>query len=205
MGVARDYDPAAMTVRRAAYADQAQLSEVLARAFDDDPVMRWAFQGRRARERYGDSFFRWSLWRFADQEVTWTTDDLAGAAIWALPDRWQASAGQIGRLVLWTALGTGLRGPRIMWGLDRVERRHPKDKHLYLAVLGVEPDRQGAGVGSTLLAPGLELCDREALPAYLETAKERNLAFYGRHGFEVTGELTLPKGPPVWLMRREPR
>ncbi|MDX6732846.1 MAG: hypothetical protein QOC54_2794, partial [Baekduia sp.] len=43
------------------------------------------------------------------------------------------------------------------------------------------------------------------LPAYLETGKERNLAFYGRHGFEVLDRLDLPKGPPVWFLWREPR
>jgi GNAT superfamily N-acetyltransferase len=92
-----------------------------------------------------------------------------------------------------------------MWGLTRVERLHPTDRHLYLAVLGVDPPRQGTGLGSALLAPGLELCDRDGLPAYLETGNERNLAFYSRAGFQVTERLTLPVGPPVWLMRREPR
>jgi predicted N-acetyltransferase YhbS len=92
-----------------------------------------------------------------------------------------------------------------MWGLTKVERRHPDDRHLYLSVLGVEPSRQGGGIGSQLLAPGLELCDRDGVAAYLETGKERNIAFYSRHGFEVTGQLKLPAGPPVWFMRREPR
>ena len=58
--------------------------------------------------------------------------------------------------------------------------------------------------GTALIRPGLELCDREGLPAYLETGKERNLAFYGRHGFRVTDEVRLPKGPPVWFMWRDP-
>jgi ribosomal protein S18 acetylase RimI-like enzyme len=192
-------------VRLVEIEDHRPLTAVLARAFDDDPIMRWAFPGSRARTRYGPGFFRWSLWRFADQRVSWTTEDRAGTAIWALPDRWAASFTQLLRLVGITWRGTGLRGPLVMWGLGGVERRHPPDKHLYLAVLGVDPQRQGAGVGSALLAPGLELCDREALPAYLETAKERNLAFYGRHGFRVTGKLNLPAGPPVWLMLRDPR
>jgi GNAT superfamily N-acetyltransferase len=101
--------------------------------------------------------------------------------------------------------GVGWRGPLVMWGLAGVERRHPHDRHLYLSVLGVDPDREGAGVGSALLAPGLGLCDQEGPPAYLETGKERNIAFYARHGFRVIGHLTLPEGPPVWLIRRDPR
>jgi GNAT superfamily N-acetyltransferase len=194
-----------MAVRRAQAQDHRSLTEVLARAFDDDPLLRWVFPGVRARSRYGGGFFRWSLWRCADQEVTWTTDDLAGTAIWALPDRWQVTLRELGRLTRWTGPGMARRGPLVMWGLADVERRHPRDRHLYLAVLGVDPPRQGAGLGSALLGPGLELCDREGLPAYLETGKERNLAFYGRHGFQVTDRLRLPRGPVVWLMRREPR
>jgi GNAT superfamily N-acetyltransferase len=194
-----------MEVRVAALEDHPALTEVLARAFDDDPILRWVFPRARARARYGPEFFRWSLWRCADQRVTWTTAGRAGAAIWALPDRWQVTLPQLGRLVRRLGRGVGVRGPIVTWGFAGIERNHPRDRHLYLAVLGVEPEQQGAGLGSALIAPGLELCDREGMPAYLETGKERNLAFYGRHGFQVTEQVRLPWGPPVWLMRRDPR
>ena len=194
-----------MGVRLADRSDHPALTAMLTRAFDDDPVMRWVFPRARVRARWGPGFFRWSLWRYADQDVTWTTDDRVGAAVWALPDRWRVSMGAMAKLARWSGGGLVVRGPLVMWGLTAVEARHPKDRHLYLAVLGVDPDRQGAGVGSALITPGLELCDRDGIAAYLETGKERNLAFYGRHGFEITEQLTLPAGPPVWLMRREPR
>ena len=43
------------------------------------------------------------------------------------------------------------------------------------------------------------------MPAYLESSKERNVAYYARHGFRVREELDLPRGPRVWLMWRDPR
>lgn len=56
------------------------------------------------------------------------------------------------------------------------------------------------------MAPVLERCDREGLPAYLEASSARNRALYLRHGFEVVEEVHLPAdGPPVWLMWRNPR
>ena len=88
--------------------------------------------------------------------------------------------------------------------LDAVERRHPSEPHWYLALLGVDPTRQGTGLGRALLTPVLEHCDRELEPAYLETQKPENLPFYDRFGFRVIDEVTVPGSPPVWLMWRDP-
>jgi ribosomal protein S18 acetylase RimI-like enzyme len=73
-------------------------------------------------------------------------------------------------------------------------------------VLGTAAGSQGKGVGSAVLAPVLKRCDEDGIGAYLESSKESNIAFYNRHGFEVTRELPLPSGgPSVWLMWREPK
>ena len=61
-------------------------------------------------------------------------------------------------------------------------------------------------IGSALLTPILQQCDRETTPAYLESSKESNIPFYRRHGFEVTGTVDLPGGGPrVWPMWRDPQ
>jgi hypothetical protein len=49
----------------------------------------------------------------------------------------------------------------------------------------------------------LEQCDADGIGIYLESSKERNIDFYARHGFRVSAELRLPRGPRVWAMRRE--
>jgi GNAT superfamily N-acetyltransferase len=184
-------------------ADRKQLAQTLARAFDDDPVVNWVYRERH-RQRRSARFFDWSLRRLTSQDVSWTTDDRDGAALWALPGRWRESPRELLRLIAITTPAVKLRAPIVLSGLNRIEEAHPREPHLYLAVLGVEPSRQGQGIGSRLLRPGLELCDREGLPAYLETAKERYVPFYTRHGFRVTEEMRLPRGPRVWLMWRDP-
>jgi len=89
--------------------------------------------------------------------------------------------------------------------LAETDRRHPHELHWYLALLGVDPRWQGRGVGGALLAPVLSRCDREGLPAYLETQKPENIVFYGRFGFAVKDEVRLPGAPPVWLLWRDPQ
>ena len=70
-------------------------------------------------------------------------------------------------------------------------------------ILGGDRDKQGQGVGSSLVAPMLARADAEGLPCYLETMKERNVAFYEKHGFQVVVEDDLPKGGPhFWTMKR---
>jgi ribosomal protein S18 acetylase RimI-like enzyme len=82
---------------------------------------------------------------------------------------------------------------------------HPREPHHYLFVLGVDPSAQGRGLGRQLITPILEVCDRDHLPAYLETATERNLGFYQSLGFAITGEHQVTGGPLVWFMWRPAR
>ncbi len=199
----------AHTTRRAARDDVAALVEVLGRAFDDDPVACFLFRGDRRRRRGLRRFFRIQLTAlYAGDGEVWTTDDLAGAAIWAPPGKALPGLRDLWHLapLLPDLAGLGRSVPDAVRLLAEVERHRPREPHWYLATLGTDPDRQGKGVGSALLADVLRRSDQEGAPAYLESSKERNLAFYGRHRFEVTGELQVPRGGPrLWFMRREPR
>ena len=71
--------------------------------------------------------------------------------------------------------------------------------HWYLRLLGVDPEHQGAGLGSVLLEHGLRRADATGHPCYLETFEERNVPFYLRHGFDlVVDEATPTPGLHIW-------
>ena len=77
--------------------------------------------------------------------------------------------------------------------------------HVYLAVLGTDPLFARQGAAGAAMAPMLAECDRQGLPAYLETQKEENLAFYNRHRFEFQEKIELSGVPPMWTMLRPAR
>ena len=117
-------------------------------------------------------------------------------------------------------LGAGIGGqmPRmvraIRWGgivralnlFSVLAENHPREPHLYLQLLGVDPQFQGKHYGSALLDRlKLEASARpEIAGVYLETATEANVAFYSSKGYEVLGEL-YPIGVRTWRMYQRKR
>jgi GNAT superfamily N-acetyltransferase len=198
--------PIGQQVRQAERTDVVAISKALGAAFADDPVMSWLIRDAARRPEVLAGNFHLLLDEiWLQHEVTYTTPTAAGAAIWDPPGKWSVSiARQIGLLP--RALRVWGRSlPRALLTLARIERGHPTRSHYYLAVLGVEPESQGRGLGSALMFPILSRCDAERVPAYLEASSPRNRALYERHGFEVTKEFRVGAGaPPIWGMWRDP-
>ena len=190
-------------VRHALPEDFGPLAEVLARAFYDDPVTAWFYPDDARRLRHGRRFFSIRLRQLAGHGLIFTNDERSGAALWAPPGHWREDFRQSLRML--PMLPVLL--PRIVrstQAVREIERRHPVAPHHYLSVVGTDPEKQGGGIASALLAPMLHRCDETGTAAYLESSKESNLSFYARHGFAVKERIELPEGPPLWLMWREP-
>lgn len=192
------------TIREAEPADHPRLAESLAAAFHDDPVAAWAIPPEPLREPVLRAFFLEYLRQKQRYGTVWCDDELRGAAIWAPPGKAvMGPADTIALLRRVFRVRLAARGPMLAWGALAVERRQPAGGgFFYLVALGVDPSAQGEGLGSRLMAPVLELCDAEAVPAYLESSKESNVAYYARHGFRSTAAHRLPRGPAVHLMFR---
>lgn len=178
------------------------LGRLLGDAFWDDPVWMWVCPDPQRRREHLGSAFAQVIRRRVHDGHGWTTDGLAGAAVWAPPDEWRTQPLDSARIAVPMLRAIGPRGLTERLGaLSAIESRHPTEPHWYLEVLGTDPTRRGKGIGTALLAPMIDRCDEVGLPAYLESSKRENLAFYRRFGFEVTKELTLgPTAPPMWGM-----
>jgi len=199
--------PESPTVRRAGADDRADLEHTFGAAFLDDPVWLHLLGRHRATVvRAGRALGALSMAHIADDCSTITTDG-AAAAIWAPPKRYRITPRQFLPYLPAAVRGLGPGGMARLISMSDVEKLHPREPHYYLAVLGTHPDHQGRGLGSAVLAPTMAKADEDGVACYLESSKESNVAFYARHGFEVTGthDIAEGKGPRLWLMWREPR
>jgi ribosomal protein S18 acetylase RimI-like enzyme len=188
------------------------VGEVLARALHDDPHWAWILPHESKRAQVLPWFMGvWARYCHRYGEVHITTGKVEGAALWIPPGKYPPSvAGMIvaGMILVPLKFGRAAFG-RLMSSANYAAQLHKRDvprRHWYLPTLGVDPPRQGQGIGGALIQPVLARADAEGLLCYVETEKERNLPFYRRHGFEVVVEGDLPNsGPHFWTMKREPR
>lgn len=193
-------------LRRATGADVRGLAEVLADAFAEDPIYAWLMPGdRRHRDRLRRFFALQLRTMGLERGAVWTTRQaLGGALIAASPGCWRLPVTALVRHGRDHGRIFGHRAPRALDFLVRLEQRHLREPHQYVATVGVAPDLQGQGLGSQLFGPLLAQADRDRLPAYIEASTARSAALYERLGFVTTDELRARDSPPVWLMVRQP-
>jgi GNAT superfamily N-acetyltransferase len=190
-------------IRAAGADDREAIAKLLHQVFREDPVSRWVFPDAAHREVAHPRLFGAFLDHGLQHGTVHVTADGAGAAVW------------------FAVAGGALRGgedldarmEKVDPENDRLpalgeltEAVHPTARdHAYLQAIAVAQDRQGQGLGSALLAPVLDRCDREGLAAYLEASSDRSRSLYERHGFVALDPVVeLPDGPPMYPMWREP-
>jgi ribosomal protein S18 acetylase RimI-like enzyme len=85
-----------------------------------------------------------------------------------------------------------------------VKRFKPKHPHYYLGVVGVHGAHQGKGIGAALIERfcAASDADKASTGTYIETANPLNVNFYQRLGFEPTGEADLDAATRLWTLFR---
>ncbi|MFE4259353.1 GNAT family N-acetyltransferase [Streptomyces sp. NPDC056883] len=197
-----------LEIRQAGPSDRDAVARLLDEAFRTDPVSSWVFPDPEHRAAVHGKFLGVFVdVALAEGRIDYAVDGSA-AALWLripaadpegehvedeIPAKMRAVADPdnercelVGRL-------TGAVHPMA-------------EEHEYLLMIAVAPGRQGEGLGTELIRPVLERCDREGVPAYLEASSERSKGLYERLGWQFTGgAVRLPDGPLMWPMWRKPQ
>jgi GNAT superfamily N-acetyltransferase len=194
------------TVRPATAADVPALAATIADAFFDDPTMLWIVPDDERRRVLSPAVFRPFVAGVQRLGDTWITEDRIGAALWIPPGRLfpaEDEAEAVGQQVAEVLTEDELE--RIGALVAAKDEHLPTEPHAHLDLLGVRPPAQGRGLGTALLEAVLPRLDRDGIPAYTEATSDRNRRLYERHGFAHLGDTTIPGGPPLRRMWREPR
>jgi ribosomal protein S18 acetylase RimI-like enzyme len=179
--------------------DEEAAIDTIVLAFATDPAARWTWPGQRqflgalprlARAFGGKAF---------TSGAAYCTEDYSGVALW-LPPGIEPDENDLKEVMQSTVAPSQLDDVFALFG--EMAKYHPHEPHWYLPLIGVDPLLQGKGHGHALMAYALERCDRDRLPAYLESSNPRNIPFYRRHGFLPLGTIQAGSSPPIVPMLR---
>jgi len=191
-----------------AAAERREAAQMLASAFDDSPLFRWAFPRAASRQRILLTLFALVVddaLRWGGVEVAYN-HQLVGLLIWYPPGRYPMSAGRILRHLpdyLRMVAASPLGILRLFRTQTTFNRCRPKQPHCHGYFLAGRP---GSHVGPSLLRCLFNNVDAKNWPIYLETQDPRAARLYGRVGFTMVrdGFETVSGGPLTWTMWREP-
>ncbi len=189
-------------------------TEMLARAFYDDPLTLYAYSDGG---RESDSllyFFQFPLkycLRYGEGYAP--TSEVEGVALWLPSNKYPITFWRTLRTAsLWfmfktiRKIGSGRlkRMAYIGSQIDKAHKRLAPFAHRYLSILGVDPEHQGQGYASKLLKPIFARLDEEGVPCYLDTLTEKNVCIYEHLGFKVLEKIDIPDTDITsWAMLRE--
>jgi GNAT superfamily N-acetyltransferase len=176
--------------------------DVLVTAFTADPVIRWMYPDSTGYLTSFPAFLRAFGGKAFTSQTVWRLGEFEAVALWFPPE-----VGPDGDAVV-AEVQQSVSDDRhvdLLAVLDQMDGAHPAFPHWYLPWFGVDGARQGRGLGGELMGSCLQVVDEDHLPAYLESPNPRNIPFYERHGFEVTGASQAGACPPVYSMLRPAR
>ena len=186
----------------ASASDEASTIDVLVRAFSEDPVAQWIWPDSQQYQMYFPSFVRVFGGKAFTYGSAYYVDGYAAAALWLPPD---VLPDEYTLISIFQRTVSKQTQKDVFTVFDQMGRYHPSEPHWYLPLMGVDPLKQGKGLGSELMKHALVQCDQDNnKPAYLESSNPRNIPFYERYGFELLSTIQIGTSPHIFPMLRRP-
>jgi ribosomal protein S18 acetylase RimI-like enzyme len=189
------------TIRPAPASEQNLVVPTVVLAFATDPLVRWIWPDASTYLAHMPSLIAAFAGKAFEHGSAYCTADHSAAALW-LPPAMEPDQEAMGALVQETAAPAVLAD--LMGVSEQMAGYHPHQPHWYLPLIGVDPARQGQGLGARLMKHVLREFDRDGALAYLESTNPRNVSLYLRHGFEPLGEIQSGSSPVIVPMLRRP-
>jgi len=190
-------------VRTVTTAETDKAVDALVLAFSADPTVRWIYPDPHQFLAAWPAMIRAFGGKTIEHGSAYAVNGFAGVGLWLPPDI-EPDEEELNAVIESTVSETIIEDVGTVF--EQMDAYHPQDGPCwYLPLIGVDPAHQGKGLGTALMQHALAVCDRDGLPAYLESSNPANISLYERHGFDVLGKIQVGSSPPIHPMLRQPR
>jgi ribosomal protein S18 acetylase RimI-like enzyme len=188
-------------IKTATRTEKSQVVDVITLAFSTDPAARWMYPNSQQFLQSFPNFVRMFGGKAFETGSAYYIEGFSAASLWLPPN---VAPNEDALVSLFKNSVDCKIQDELFYIFEQMGNFHPKEPHWYLPLIGADPVQQGRGYGSILMKYALKRCDRDNLPAYLESSNARNISLYERFGFRLLGKIQVGSSPPVFPMRREP-
>ena len=187
---------------RANYTDRDRVVDILTRSFNDNKSVNYVIKQDAKRVERIRKLMEYSFdvcFMFGD---IFLSDDKTGCALIVLPDKKKTTLKSIlmDLKLIFSSMGLS----NVKKAMDReskIKKFHPEDHMYYLWFIGVHPNEQNKGTGSTLLNDVIKQGQMKNRSICLETSTIKNIPWYEKFGFEIYNELDL--GYRLFFLKKE--
>ncbi len=187
---------------RGEYSDKNRVVDILMSSFDDNKSVNYIIKQDKKRVQRIKSLIEYSFdmcHMFGD---VFLSNDKKGCALILLPDKKKTNLKSILLDIKLIISCIGISN--IKKAMDReskINKLHPKESMYYLWFIGVNPNEQHKGIGSTLLDEVIREGVKKNRSVYLETSTLKNIPWYKKFGFKIYNQLDL--GYQLFFLKRE--
>ena len=153
------------SLRHAVRADLPLVTDIWVDAFAADPYLRWIQPDDQRWPAFGTAWMWFIAELVFERGHTYLTGDGSAAVAWIPPDLSLVGPDDLarGRAILADHAGDARADEAVATIMEA--RGHALDEpHGTLQYLGVRSGRQGHGLGAAMVAPILQICDRDGMP-----------------------------------------
>ena len=192
-------------MRKAEHADKGKVISILTESFFDNKSVNYIVQNDekiKDRIRY---LMEYSFEQCLLAGEVYISDDGNGCALVQYFDRKKTSLDTVMLDVKLILKSVGIRNvAKVLKRESTIKKNYPHDNIAYLWFIGVDPEKQGRGIGSKMLAKIVEQNRATGRDVFLETSTQKNLPWYQKHGFKIYNEITDFGFPFYFLKNTSP-
>lgn len=179
-------------MRRGTENDRQLVIQILSEAFDTNKSVNYVVKQDGNRRTRIERLMDYSFNVCNSYGEVWVSDDQQACALILHPDKKRTSLSTLIWDIKLALFVIGItRVNAVLKRENFIKSNHPLVPISYLWFIGVNPQLQGKGIGSSFINEVINQCEKEKRPIYLETSMERNLPFYKKFGFEIFHSLDL--------------
>jgi GNAT superfamily N-acetyltransferase len=189
-------------MKRAQYIDRATIVDILVNSFRDNKSVNYIIQQDRKKELRLRRLMEYSHDVCKLYGDVFITEDKTGCALIVKPDKKKATLKAIFLDIKFVINCLGLSNVKKAMSREaKIKSHHPEGLLYYLWFIGVDPNKQSQGIGSSLLKEVIAEGQKESRIICLETSTLKNIPWYQSFGFNIYQELNF--GYKLYCLKKE--